>query len=371
MSASVADISRPASSSPSPRSVIRVASVPEGHVYIRNVAALTPDGVIRLADPPPRVVDRVPGQWWPPAMLSPGWVRQHAADFDVFHVHFGFDAIDPADLAAVVDALDDCGRPLVYTVHDLRNPHHPAPGAHDAQLDVLVPRAAALITLTEGAACEVAQRWARVAHVIPHPHVVDFERMSRPRPSHDGAFVVGVHAKSLRASMDPAAVVQALLPLVGELDGMRLVVDVHRDVAEPDGDRHDAGLMSLLQKQAASGRLDLAVHDCYTDAELWDYLQSLDVSVLPYRFGTHSGWLEACHDLGTTVVAPDCGYITEQRPCLAYRHDMTGLDVHSLQAAIRQAYQERPKWITTPTERMAERRLIAEAHRRLYEAVLA
>ena len=60
------------------------------------------------------------------------------------------------------------------------------------------------------------------------------------------------------------------------------------------------------------------MHDYFTDDELWDYLSSLDVSVLPYRFGTHSGWLEACFDLGTIVLAPDCGYYAEQRPCVTY-----------------------------------------------------
>ena len=42
---------------------------------------------------------------------------------------------------------------------------------------------------------------------------------------------------------------------------------------------------------------------------------SVTVSVLPYRFGTHSGWLEACFDLGTAVIAPSCGFYKQQRPC--------------------------------------------------------
>ncbi|MGN6613238.1 MAG: PaaI family thioesterase, partial [Angustibacter sp.] len=72
---------------------------------------------------------------------------------------------------------------------------------------------------------------------------------------------------------------------------------------------------------AHRGLVDLHVHDYFTDEELWAYLQGLDVSVLPYRFGTHSGWLEACHDLGTWVVAPDCGFYAEQRTVLSYAAD--------------------------------------------------
>ena len=71
-------------------------------------------------------------------MLRPEWVAGH--DFDVFHIQFGFDAWDPAELRpARRRPCVDRGRPLVHTVHDLRNPHHRDRALHDAQLDVLIP----------------------------------------------------------------------------------------------------------------------------------------------------------------------------------------------------------------------------------------
>jgi len=73
------------------------------------------------------------------------------------------------------------------------------------------------------------------------------------------------------------------------------------------------------------------------DAELWTYLAGLDVSVLPYRFGTHSGWLEACRDLGTTVIVPSCGYFAEQGPVVTYVHDEDDYDGGSLQSAVEEA----------------------------------
>ncbi len=351
---------------------IRVASVPAGHVYVRHLASLDGDaGVIRLPDPRPVHPAPEVDQWWPPAMLDPEWVRCHASEFDVFHVHFGFDALAEAELTAVLDELARQGKPLVYTVHDLRNPHHRDRAAHDAHLDVLVPRADELITLTEGAARTVQRRWGRRPVVLPHPHVVEFDRMRpRPRRAPDDVFTVGVHAKSVRPSMDPGAVVTALLPLVRELADLRLIVDAHHDVADADGARHDAALMHLLFDAEAAGAIVLSVHDCYTDDELWDYLEGLDLSVLPYRFGTHSGWLEACHDLGTAVLAPSCGYYAEQRPCLSYRHDENGVDAPSLRAAVRLAYEQRPRWQADPAQRAKERIELAATHRRLYDAVL-
>ncbi|WP_214355215.1 hypothetical protein [Streptomyces sp. CJ_13] len=93
--------------------------------------------------------------------------------------------------------------------------------------------------------------------------------------------------------------------------------------------------------------------------------------MLPYRFGTHSGWLEACHDLGTAVAAPDCGFYAEQRPCLTYGHTQQGgLDEESLRKAVRTAYEERPAPRATAQQRTQERDELAAAHRALYAAVL-
>ena len=127
---------------------IRIASVPADHPYVRHIGAPGGDHVVRLED------EREPGQrgWWPPRMLEPEWVERHADDFDLFHVQFGFDGRHPEQLHELVATLDRLDKPLVYTVHDLRNPNHEEGGLHDAQMEVLVDAADALVTLTDGAA---------------------------------------------------------------------------------------------------------------------------------------------------------------------------------------------------------------------------
>jgi hypothetical protein len=353
---------------------MRVASVPASHVYVRHLdAPAGPRTVARLPDPDPLRPDRPARQrWWPPAMLDPEWAA--AADFDIFHVHFGFDARRPDELRDLVDVLRSRGKPLVYTVHDLRNPHHVRPDAHDAHLDVLVPSADVVITLTRGAAEDIRRRWGREAVVLPHPHVVGvttMRRVRRERSRRPGdVFRVGLHLKSLRASMDPAAVLPPLLDVVRRLPGAVLQVNGHRDVLGPAGERRDDVLAAWLEREAQRGRLDLRVHDFLPDDELWAYLASLDVSVLPYRFGTHSGWLEACRDLGTTVVAPTCGHFAGQGPVLTYGHDESGLDEASLTTAIEYAYAERPDYGASPAERLGQRRSVARAHDDLYRALL-
>jgi hypothetical protein len=303
-------------------------------------------------------------------MLDPVWVRRNHVSFDVLHIHFGFDAQTVDSLRALVDSLRAHHKPLIYTVHDLRNPHHVDPAAHQAHLDVLIPAAAQLITLTPGAAAVIAQRWDRVAHVLPHPHVVAPAALERPRRSRD-EFVVAVHLKSLRANMEPLPVLEVLSEAVAGLPEAVLRVDVHTDVFETGGRHCDPRLVAWLRAARERGALRLEVHDFFSDEQLWTYLcDDIDVSVLPYRFGTHSGWLEACHDLGTMVIAPDCGFYAQQRPCFEYGLNEAGLDAASLVAAVHDCYQQRPRWRATDAARRAERAQIAAAHRELYTQVL-
>ncbi|GAA4744159.1 hypothetical protein GCM10023350_31070 [Nocardioides endophyticus] len=350
---------------------LRIASVPSGHVYVRHLSPESGSGPDRLPDPDPSQPTTPAGAvWWPPVMLRPEWAD--SADFDLFHLHFGFDACDPSELAELVATLKRRGKPLVFTVHDLRNPHHLSSEAHDAQLDVLIPAADALVTLTAGAASEIRRRWGREAVVIPHPHVVelqDISRLRRDRSTPDTEFRVGVHVKSLRPSMAPLRILPTLVRAVAGLPGAVLQVNAHHDVMDADGRRRDDELAGYLQSAAASGDLDLRVHDFLPDDALWAYLSALDVSVLPYRFGTHSGWMEACRDLGTTVVAPTCGFYAEQGPVLSYLHDEDRFDPDSLIAAIATAYRERPAFGASVEQRRDQRRMVAAAHDRLYESL--
>jgi len=362
-----------------PQNRIRVASVPSGHVYIRHLDPVQ-DGlpglprVIRLPDPNPDSPDNpATGRWWPPVMLNAGWIDTHADTFDVFHIHFGFDAQEPAALQEAVTALRRHGKPLIYTVHDLRNPHHESPAAHNAHLDVLIPAADALITLTKGAAAEIERRWGRTAEVIPHPHVVELDTMAEyaARPRQDGKpYRVGVHVKSLRASMEPLPVIQTLLEVAREDGSMVIQVNGHCDVLLPNGARYDAELAQFLEHESGTGELEVHIHDFLPDDQLWEYLAGLDLSVLPYRFGTHSGWLEACRDLGTAVAAPDCGFYSDQGPVFGYSHGESGLDAASLKATVRAARSAGPPAPLGTEDRARQRNAVAAAHADIYSRLL-
>jgi glycosyltransferase involved in cell wall biosynthesis len=352
------------------RAEIRVASVPGNHVYVRHLSdPAGTGGVVRLPDPEPRSGERVPWGWWPPAMLEPDWVHENADAFDVFHVHFGFDQRTPAEMEQLTGLLRELDKPVVYTVHDLRNPHHDDPVPHEQVLDVLVPAASAVITLTPGAAAEIHRRWNRPAFVFRHPHVVELTQLDE-RPLRSDEFVIGIHLKSLRANMDPLSIVFAAADAVGELPDARLRVDLHDEVEDPENYWYNPEVARQLRTLAADGAIDLRVHAYFTDAELWEYMSGLDACVLPYRFGTHSGWLEACYDLGTTVIAPTCGFYAEQHPVIPFIHDGQNLDSHSLAGAVRRAHAQLRAPQATRDERIRERVAIAARHWELYQRLL-
>lgn len=353
---------------------MRVASVPASHVYVRHLSdPVCANGVVRLQDPVPEDGRTVPWGWWPPVMLEPGWVTANHARFDVFHVHFGFDAVEPIALARVMQELKEHGKPLLYTIHDLRNPHHPDPEAHSVLQDMLVKAADDLITLTSGAAQEIQRRWGRACHVLPHPHVLEPDHIDRARRE-STEFVIGLHAKSLRANMDPLPVVEALADIVTRLPRASLRIDVHDEIFDPDNywfaPRAGAALLRCDRRE----QVHVRVHPYFSDDELWDYLESLTVSVLPYRFGSHSGWIEACFDLGTAVIAPSCGFYDQQKPCGVFGFTTENFDAESLRRAVDDAYRRwttgepapRASWPARRTERTA----IAAAHDRLYEDAL-
>jgi len=371
---------------------ITVASVPAGHDYVRHLApsspATGPDAptVVRLHDPHPDDPTRpAEDRWWPPVQLDPAWVRRHVGPAapdplaDLLHVHFGFDDRSPADLASLVAALEAGGAPLVLTVHDLRSPHQDDPAVLDAQLDVLVPAAAAVLTLTPGAAATIRRRWGRDPVVLAHPHVVALDRIDALRAGRRARGAdrprIGVAAKGLRTNTDPLRLLPHLVRAATEVGG-ELVVGLHRTTYDDPPTPRAATLVRALDDAAAAGDLGLLVHDPMTDEELWAWLAGLDVAVLPYTHGTHSGWLEACHDVGTSVVAPSFGHYADQPAEATYAAARDGLDGESLVTAVRDALDARARaGAALPgldaAARRRQRDEVAAAHARLYADVLA
>lgn len=286
---------------------VRVVSIPAGHPYPARITGAT--GITLLADPRPHGAPS--GQWWPPVALDPSWIAGHAEDADVLHIHFGTESFSTDHLAATLRAARDAGWPVIYTVHDLEHPQLSEQDGYREQLDVLVPGADALVTLTAGAAREIERRWGRTAIVVPHPAVLDDGYTAAgEKPVASPTIRIGMHLKDLRSNIDAAGMVATLVAAVDRLTetGRAVVAEVRIHTRVRDEATRDR----VRELIAGHDRVELIEHDRLDDTGLADALAALDVCVLPYRHGTHSGWLELCWDLGVAVAAPDIGFYSEQ-----------------------------------------------------------
>jgi len=266
---------------------VRVLSIPAEHPYPQ---AIKPSNADYLEDPD------IDGNWWPhPALEAEYWDQFSAKDIpaDLVHVHFGFEHRTPQQIQEFVDALPV---PLVLTVHDLENPHlttFAEQQEHHERLRILIRAAEAVTTLTDLAADRLRQELgATSVTVMPHPAI------TRTRPESPRDPVPAVFLKSLRNNVisDPQFYLD-----VAAATGLR--VYLHSDAATD----------SL--RTALNGKVDLRVHKPFSDAELHREVASGTTCLLPYVRGTHSGWLEMCRDMGTTVVAPDVGCYFGQADC--------------------------------------------------------
>lgn len=315
---------------------LKVLSIPADHPYPQ---AIKPSHTDYLPDP------NINGHWWPhPALEAEYWTQPR--DVDAVHLHFGFEHRTPHQIQEFVSALPV---PLVLTVHDLNNPHLTTEAQqreHRERLRILVGAATNVITLTDKAArCLHEDYGATEVAVLPHPAITD----SRPQVQRQP--VAGVFLKSLRnnvvADPDFYLDIAARTPLR---------VYVHADAAT----------QSLCE--ALSSKLDLRVHDPFSDDELYREVASLTTCLLPYSHGTHSGWLEMCRDLATTVVAPDVGCYSGQADCLGAVTTFRAGDARSAAQAIQQQLKRGP--IPYQGDRQQQLQAIREFHFHAYERLV-
>ena len=334
---------------------LRVVSIPFGGPYID---AVLPADIVRVGPATGA------GPW-----LDPDHLSAHAGDLDVLHLHGGYDHLTVPEMDAWTAALRRTGVPLVVTVHDLAAVDGADSGTHPgaartrarAHLRALMATAEVVLTLTPGAADEIADRFGRTAIVAAHPSLAP----ATPGVGRETR-LVGLHLGRLGPDIPQAAelVHGALSGAVS--GGGRLRVDVHPDV---DLDVRLPEVVAL----ADAGELHL-VRSWPADPGAWvAQLQELHVSVVPQRSRTHSAWIELCRDAGTRAVVPRGGHQREQwSDVVLYGNDpVTGLDTASLTSAVVAALTRPAPARVDPAWRAEQLAAVRRVHAQVYASVAA
>ena len=328
---------------PVPEGAIRVATIYHDDDY---VAAALPQGVVRT-DP------ARPSPW-----LDVTHLEAHADDIDVLHLHTGDAGVAALAGQCWAETVRRLGVPLVVTVHRIPRSgggRDALEARHDAHLEAVLSTAEVVLTLTPGAADEIAERFGRTAIVVAHPSVVV------PDPDRGAERgLVGLRVgPSSPGVPDTGALVRATLS--GAVSGGGRLRVLAAD---------DRWVGPLVRELASRGELELVVHPA---ADLPAQLQELHVAVLPEPCGTHSRDLEVCRDVGTRVVAPTCGWFAEQwSEVVPYATDRRGrLDPLSLTGAV-EAALARPMPRPADRDWRAEQRTaVQQVHAAVYRQVAA
>ncbi|MGW9627149.1 glycosyltransferase [Microbacterium sp. NPDC055521] len=327
-----------------------------------------PHRVALLADPP--VPGAPPEQWWPPVAMTARWLSENADEYDVLHVHFGLESFTADEVRAGLQAARLAGRPVVFTVHDLDNPQIVDQEPYRALLDVIVPAADHLVTLTSSAASEIERRWGRSSMVLAHPTLLD-EAGERTRAADTQTVRVGIHLRDLRPNIDAEGAVRAAVDAARLLEGEEPAVEIEVLLNEHVRDDRTADRVVAAATGHAAVRVRRTAY--LSDAQIEDWLGGLDLFVLPYRHGTHSGWVELCYDLGVRVAGTDVGHIRSQHPSEFRVIDLD--DPRTLSTAVMWAHDTRPSasglLVDRRAQRCDEREAVRDAHARLYSHAIA
>ncbi len=269
-------------------------------------------------------------------------------DVDVVHLHFGFEPVPLTELDAWIAALGDAGIALVHTVHDLANPHLVDQHGFLRQVASIVTASDALLTITPGAAQEVRRRFGRNARVVGHPPIFSH----CPGPHEDRPVAVTINLGQLRPNLD-LDVVERVVGAVTGTGGA--VVHVRAEAVARSG----APVRAQLDRIAATDGVDLRIGGHLSDEQLEDTLRSARVALLAYRWGTHSGMVEAALDCGAAPLASRCGHYGDQGAVL-YDDPAS-----AAAAALRLSADHGP--LTSPAQRSAHRTLSTKRIRRATE----
>lgn len=301
---------------PGPRSRgprTRVLSYPPRHPYVDRLAAGAV--LVHREAAMPRLED----------FYRPGWVRAHADEWDIAHLHFGHEQHPVDQVVDVVRTHLAMGTPVVMTVHDLQIPHLTAidPTAL-ALVDAVGHQVDALLTLTRGAAGRVGRLTGRRVGVVPHGPLLSARRRATLRAMRarwtPGRRPLLLHAGTLRPNLAWGDVLHAHAR--NPVDP--LLVTVARSHAGPVLDA--ARSRGDVEVRCYEGRLDHTV--------LEGLMATSHAVVLPYTHGTHSGMVELAADMSVPVIASDVGHLAEQAPLRPVRLRGGRIDPDELAAAM-------------------------------------
>jgi hypothetical protein len=307
-----------------------------------------------------------------------------SADFEILHVH----SVEFASEAEISRAVEGCRarrQGFVATVHDLSPAYESPDSSFETKVDLVCTQASSVITLTTGAAERLrrtfaGRRWLERVTVIPHGWVIPAGSVQHHARAADQPVRYGLLGV-FRPNRD---VWTAIVNWYYALQGEQATLTLFTRAFEPRR-LHDPALRAaeiLEFAHARQPRVRIVVRPHPTDADVASFMREIDVLLLPYTSGSHSGQLELAFDAGVLPLTADVGLLREQAADAApyVRHQPVWFDwsdgavwrygrrfCEALLEAHARALAA-PAWQAEALDawRLAQHETILEAHARIY-----
>jgi len=277
---------------------LRVLHVPGRTPYARK---LLPEGAVIVNQT--RIGSRAV-----PRDATFAWIEaQDAMDFfDVLHVQ----SLEFASVESIRCVLERCGREkkgIVAAIHETE-PLFPERGTDfPARVRLISELASCIVTLTTSARRDIMERYGipeSKLRVVPHGPVLPLSHpLWRAQPGRNSRCTIGMFGGFRPNRSFLAGAVNALYGLSSAEILVRLLTRGLNPVELAPGSE----VWQFASLAATDPRLVLELLPFPSDDEIASFVHSLDILLLPYLYGTHSGQLELAMDLGVPVVIPDIG----------------------------------------------------------------
>lgn len=250
----------------------------------------------------------------------------------------------------ILEAHRRAGGRLVWTVHNIL-PHDTRFEAEEARLSEAVARRSDVVHVLTSRTADL---------VAPYYELPRDRLLHVPHPSYVGAYEEHVtrldarHALGIMPDEFVFAVVGAIKPykgLTGLLDAWQsVVVDRPMRLLIAGAPAEEPGVEALVARAVLDPTV-LVDARTIPAPEMQLYLRAADVAVLPYLRALNSGALALALTFGLPVIVPDGGGLAEavdERFARTVRTDDP--------AALREAIQDAPSWVTPAAGRAARAR---------------
>jgi hypothetical protein len=232
--------------------------------------------------------------------------------FDILHIH----SVELTSTETIQQVLDRCQRTkkgIVFTIHDVRPMFSTDQKKYNKTLKIIAKTGARLITLTCGAQMEIVKTLniePLSVNVIPHGFVLPpkDDRWQRQKKIESSVCSFGMYGgfRPNREILTPA------INIAYGIFEKEINLTFLTRAISPIEIFNNEEVNKFVELALLKNHITLRLYPFPSDDQIFDFMSEIDILIMAYRWGTHSGQLELAFDLGVIPIISNVGYYYDQ-----------------------------------------------------------